>query len=305
MSKKHNLPDSLELLLDTMCNTFGGIMFIAISLIVISQQVTKSQQEMTDEAINKANMIKMEQNIKNLQQEIIALRQQELEQLLQSKDISPERKEIIKELLAVKDENLKIISDIERIDIKTAAEQERLKRLKDEEDELNTKLAEKKRQLKEKKAEIAETKRQILEQIAQLEKTLKNLQPKTLRFSREVATDLKPYWVLLKDNIIYRSGTDSNPRKDEVETLEIGNIVQLIPKHGTSLYDNPEKELDFLFRGIDKDYCFIRLVVDHHSLATLVVIKQYLRNKGFKVSWSVNPEFIFTLSNDVEYRASE
>ena len=40
MSRKNKLPDSLELLLDTMCNTFGAIMFIAISLVIISQITT-------------------------------------------------------------------------------------------------------------------------------------------------------------------------------------------------------------------------------------------------------------------------
>ena len=31
---RQSLPESLELLLDTMCNTFGGVMFIAISMVI-------------------------------------------------------------------------------------------------------------------------------------------------------------------------------------------------------------------------------------------------------------------------------
>ena len=53
MGFKKNLPDSLELLLDTMCNTFGGIMFIAISLVVLSQLVTQQQKAMSEEDISK------------------------------------------------------------------------------------------------------------------------------------------------------------------------------------------------------------------------------------------------------------
>ena len=45
MARKNHLPDSLELLLDTMCNTFGAIMFIAISIVVISQLSTKAIKE--------------------------------------------------------------------------------------------------------------------------------------------------------------------------------------------------------------------------------------------------------------------
>ena len=35
MSKSREPESSLELLLDTMCNTFGGVMFIAIALVVV------------------------------------------------------------------------------------------------------------------------------------------------------------------------------------------------------------------------------------------------------------------------------
>ena len=35
MSARNSLPDSLELLLDTMCNTFGGVMFITLSLALL------------------------------------------------------------------------------------------------------------------------------------------------------------------------------------------------------------------------------------------------------------------------------
>ena len=35
---------SLELLLDTMCNTFGGVMFIAISIFVIISGMTQIEQ---------------------------------------------------------------------------------------------------------------------------------------------------------------------------------------------------------------------------------------------------------------------
>lgn len=38
---------SLELLLDTMCNTFGGVMFIAISLVVISTYIPELVEKST------------------------------------------------------------------------------------------------------------------------------------------------------------------------------------------------------------------------------------------------------------------
>ena len=45
MRKRRNTEDdsSLELLLDTMCNTFGGVMFIAIMLFVIISNLVQAQ----------------------------------------------------------------------------------------------------------------------------------------------------------------------------------------------------------------------------------------------------------------------
>ena len=54
---------SLELLLDTMCNTFGGVMFIAISLVVIISLMTRDIPEKSEETTD----------IKTLQKEIVSL----------------------------------------------------------------------------------------------------------------------------------------------------------------------------------------------------------------------------------------
>lgn len=50
--------DSLELLLDTLCNTFGGILFISILVTVLLQMShPKSEEESTDETTNKRDEI--------------------------------------------------------------------------------------------------------------------------------------------------------------------------------------------------------------------------------------------------------
>ena len=50
MSKRQQSEESsLELLLDTMCNTFGGVMFIAISLLVIISVMTKDIPQKNEE----------------------------------------------------------------------------------------------------------------------------------------------------------------------------------------------------------------------------------------------------------------
>jgi hypothetical protein len=67
---KKELPESLELLLDTMCNTFGGIMFIALALIIIYQLVTKQLKEMTPEEIDRKRIEQLNASIKELETEV-------------------------------------------------------------------------------------------------------------------------------------------------------------------------------------------------------------------------------------------
>src|SRR3989339_1580813 len=61
--------DSLELLLDKMCNTFGGVMFIAIALVVISAFIPKIIGEIDSD-------LKSAEKIEDLQVTIAGLQQQ-------------------------------------------------------------------------------------------------------------------------------------------------------------------------------------------------------------------------------------
>ena len=62
--RKASEESSLELLLDTMCNTFGGVMFIAISLLVIISVMTQDMPQQDEEP---ADMATLQQEIESLQ----------------------------------------------------------------------------------------------------------------------------------------------------------------------------------------------------------------------------------------------
>ena len=68
MRRKNKLPDSLELLLDTMCNTFGAIMFIAISLVIISQFSIKAVKAKKPLNIDEEHLGKMRRQVRDLNQ---------------------------------------------------------------------------------------------------------------------------------------------------------------------------------------------------------------------------------------------
>ena len=96
---KQKLPESLELLLDTMCNTFGGIMFIALSLIIISQIVSKNLNETSPEKRDKETIERLERSIAALQQEISDLKLARTEDSFGELSLSGEQKEYIRKIM--------------------------------------------------------------------------------------------------------------------------------------------------------------------------------------------------------------
>ena len=67
MRRRREDASSLELLLDTMCNTFGGVMFIAISLVVVISMVRSASRALEENAPRK---------LEQLQQELARCRQE-------------------------------------------------------------------------------------------------------------------------------------------------------------------------------------------------------------------------------------
>ena len=101
---------SLELLLDTMCNTFGGVMFIAISLLVIISAMTQDMPQKNEEP---ADMATLQQEIESLQKiyaqllKELQLKSEEIK-LLKSDKTAEKYQEILMLMQLAKETRLKI-----------------------------------------------------------------------------------------------------------------------------------------------------------------------------------------------------
>ncbi|MBR7139077.1 MAG: hypothetical protein IKD44_05990 [Lentisphaeria bacterium] len=306
MSRK-NLPDSLELLLDTMCNTFGGIMFIAISLVVMSQIISQQQKNMTQEEISKNIIEKMKQNIEALRQENVRLSQQALSASMNTGNVTPEKKAVLQRLKEEREKNLKLEHDIERLESKIRLAEQKQKELDESAKKLVEELELQKSKLRLEKAKLQQRRRDLNAEISKLEETLKNIQPRTLRFAKLKETEKSPYWVLIQRNKIYRLGDSGSPVNGEVELeyFNSGRRVRMKPLNGAAVDDDPETVFNFLFKDVDKERYFVNLVSDNDSFSTLMVARQYLRNKQIHSNWSINPDFEFGVYSNVSYSASE
>jgi TolA-binding protein len=81
MRRRQEEDSSLELLLDTMCNTFGGVMFIAISLAVMLSMRSAVNAVPADTS---AEIRAVQQRIAELQLELEQQKNQVLKQHIQN-----------------------------------------------------------------------------------------------------------------------------------------------------------------------------------------------------------------------------
>lgn len=70
MKRRASPPDSLELLLDTLCNTFGGVLFIGMLVLVLLQLSGRSPSPSAGEPIDAATLDDLTQTLKSLRAEI-------------------------------------------------------------------------------------------------------------------------------------------------------------------------------------------------------------------------------------------
>ena len=308
MSRKNSLPDSLELLLDTMCNTFGGIMFIAISLVVISQLMSAAMRKMTPERIDETQMAELRSRTETMRQEVLSLQRQAMElQFRLPPDASPEQKATVRELIRLKNANLRKREELDRLAAESDTVKTRSGRLWQESETLKNELRIRTAALQ---ANLAESSREILEnekRIEQLEALLEQQKSRTLRFSMEKPVSRPPYWIVLKDDMVYRLGFDRNPFPGEVaqENFDSGRKVRFIPLKGTSPGENPRQVFDILFQQLSPENCFVSIALDSNSFSALLHLRQFFREKEISVYWRVNPNFEFAYSSDVVYKASE
>ena len=302
---KKSLPESLELLLDTMCNTFGGIMFIALALIVISQLVTKSITQTSQEDYDESVIAAIEERIADLEKKIKALKMEEIKKRLENSGKSPEFIEALEKMMEADAAAAALERQVAKIQEQAKQIIPRAKILEQEIKELKNKVVALEVNYKEKKEELNRKRTALQKELKELKKQLENTQPRNLRFAREESTDLSPYYVLFYDKKIYRYGTQSSPLTSEVKEQQVGTrYIRFVPTSGTGLSSNPVNELNYLFKKVDPNKHFLYIVSDWDSFTTLAVTKEYLRTNGYKVYWNIDPTYTFVLSDSVDHKAS-
>ncbi len=222
MKKSRDLESSLELLLDTMCNSFGGVMFIAISLIIVLTMTSKADVSNSE---NFKNLEEMQNRLEELKKEFKDLENKtsDISSLVEQFKNDPRRKylaDIVKLEAAVK----KLTAENELLSV----EQKVL-------DAKNRELDLKKDKIQKKVDAVTIAKQELIDKNIKLEDKLKKLRDELKRntaghitFKTMTASKKIPYFIIVNENKLWRVGPEklkNEPHSDVNFIKEDENIV--------------------------------------------------------------------------------
>lgn len=304
--------DSLELLLDTMCNTFGGVMFIAISLVIISSNLKdKSSESRNLDDINleslKIEIMKAEINNKSLQSQKNKMENKSHgTQILDknklkkyknsSKNLSLKRKVLIQKMQKIEKSKRKI-EDLKKNENKI--KKETVSSLKRKSQSLRT---------------FSENKKNLENKILSIKKKLKNMDSREIKF-RKIKPDKTryPFFVLLSDNKLYRinRNSDSSLNFSSDVYKEKDSIRQQIfyffkPKLGRGRPLKSDEEISMAIRPVSKENNIVSILVMEDSFDSLIRIIEFLQKNNYR--YNIHPinnfdEVSIQLVKNAEYES--
>ncbi len=253
--------DSLEMLLDTMCNLFGGIILLALMVTLIAKDAEMSEK-LTEAEIKTREM--REKQLMQLEEELRAA--QKFQQDLASQAGDPEVQE-----------QVKMLQQRETI-------QQTLEELRQELEKTKSRLEESAESLKE--LEEMKQSQAVSAAAAQQEDVA---QPERMRLPREHETEKSPAEIIVKNGMIYpvnfyQNGTPVSNTAGFVRR-DVGQLQVLEPIEGKGM--NPRlhsSQLSQFFRSIPAGtYLVFRVYGD--SFSEFNEAKKAASESGLELSW--------------------
>ena len=224
MSKSREPESSLELLLDTMCNTFGGVMFIAIALVVVLSMMSHIESAEPF----KSDYAAMQKQLEKLKQEIEAVSSQneireENIRILQNDPRRQQLADILRLEKSIRESEVKIrVVSAENVILR-----ENKKKISVDNDRINAEVLE--NELKLQKLRMENSK--IKEDIARLKEDISKMVTSHISFKTRSFSQKTPYYLIVTGNRIWRVGPEklSGPPHSDVEYSEQNGSITCRP----------------------------------------------------------------------------
>ena len=303
MSKGH-MPGSMDLLLDTMCNTFGGVVFIALSLSLaffVSQSLSTPEEQIE----------KMKQELKERQQET-ALLEARRDRMVKSLDSI---RKVSSGLRPARTDLPEIVTKLEqdRKDLQRETELQKmartdLERKMKELEQTNRDMESEIREKNKKAAETSKTQEEEFKRLClvvdSLNETLKRTPAQKFHFANNRRTSNSPYVLVVKNNRVYRLGTQYRKSSREVNVKQSGNMLFLTGVNGTWLPPLTAADIRTLFKDFNSSSSFLWILVHPDSYTSFVDFRRLLRNASLPVYWYIDSTLILYLVNSANYSSS-
>jgi myosin heavy subunit len=285
-----------------MCNTFGGVMFIAIALVVISSHIPKLVEELDEETLT-------EQQVEQLSKRLDE-RKSQFDELIEKK--------MLKSRIVEKYKNSRNIDMIEQF----AAQNDEISRIKAEKEKMNSELGRMEAELKiqqefldglqaemqkysgasEKNKELDEQKKKLIEEIASLEDKLRSTREnQTIVMPKFKRTAKMPFLLMLKGGRLFRISDHTNVSvqndrglnlSDDVthEYVEAENKLYFQPRENKGFKITPDdSDLEQAWRAllshVNLKERFLWIIVMDDSFPEFLSLKCLARKKGASVYW--------------------
>jgi len=286
--KQHEQQDSLEMLLDTMCNAFGGIILIAILIAIMARPQTpdggSAEEKMREFQINQLNV--------------------------QLDDARAEYAELSDEADKLDPAVTNLVSDQEALMVKVSLATNTINNL--------NATPEQKKKTMEEVSRLAEENKASQESLSQIEMAIEQAtaqlnnanegEPVTVRAPRGRGTKKKKAFIIIKDGKFWAMDIWQNGiRKDNdlscrIEKDQLGRPVRQVPipekgvpvaRNEAALQGTP---IELYLRTIPKNEYFIMCFVHQNSFSEFRFIKEILIKKGIQYNWSPSKKDLIVLT---------
>ena len=301
---KGRMPGSMDLLLDTMCNTFGGVVFIALSLSLaffVSQSHSSPEEKIE----------KMKQELKERQQETAILEAQR-DRMVKSLDsarnvssgLRPTRTDLPEIVTKLEQDQKDLQRETELQKMARNDLERKMKQLERENRNMESEIREKSNQVTETSKTQEEEFKRLCLVTDTLNETLKRTPAQKFHFANNQRTSRSPYVLVVKNDRVYSLGSEYRVSSREVSVKRTGNMLFLTGVNGTWLPTLSAADLQTLFKDFNRSSSFLWIIVHPDSFVSFVDFRRLLRNASLPVYWYIDTALILYLVDHADYSSS-
>lgn len=277
--RRNSNQDSLDLLLDTICNTFGGVLFIAILVILLLQQTSPTESQGEPAQLTDSESQQIVNDFQRLQDQLSLLRASTAAQdELLSQFSSPRLKELILQRKALEEDRNTLQTELDATDLEIL---EKLQRNA----ELTSQLSQREQMVKEAKATLKDSQEKLQQEIAGRTQASKTPVLKSASFKPEVGFIMR-YGRIYQWHKYDSLGSRQGLNTDDfiiVERSDHQLITAPHPLRGLDLsdHDAAQSSLIATLRRFDPQRHTIVVVVRPDSFHAFSLVRDTLIQQGF------------------------